>query len=41
MTDVAGIGGLGLQLTPRLMIEARYLTVGDFHAIPLTFGVRF
>ena len=40
-TDVAGIGGLGLQLTPRFIIEARYLTVGDFHTVPITVGVRF
>ena len=40
-TDVAGIGGVGLQLTPRFIIEARYLTVGDFHTVPITVGVRF
>ncbi len=40
-TDVAGIGGVGLQLTPRFTVEARYLTVGDFHTLPITVGVRF
>jgi hypothetical protein len=40
-TDAAGIAGIGLQLNPRLYIEARYLTVGDFHTIPITAGVRF
>lgn len=40
-TDVAGIGGVGLQLTPRFIVEARYLTVGDFHTVPITVGVRF
>lgn len=40
-TDIAGIGGVGLQLNPRVYIEARYLTVGDFHTIPITAGVRF
>ena len=40
-TDVAGIGGVGLQLTPRFTVEARYVTVGDFHTLPITIGVRF
>jgi hypothetical protein len=40
-TDVAAIAGLGLQLNPRLYIEARVVTVGDFHTIPITAGVRF
>jgi hypothetical protein len=40
-TDVAGIFGLGLQLNARIVLEARYITVGDFHTIPITAGVRF
>lgn len=40
-TDAAAIAGLGVQLNPRFYVEARYLTVGDFHTIPITAGVRF
>jgi len=40
-TDVAGVIGAGLQLNSRIYIEGRYMTVGDFHSIPFTAGVRF
>lgn len=40
-TDAAAIVGLGLQLNARIFVEARFITVGDFHAIPFTAGVRF
>ncbi|WP_337172769.1 hypothetical protein [Gemmatimonas aurantiaca] len=40
-TDVAGIATVGLRLTSRIFIEARYITVGDFQSIPFTAGVRF
>lgn len=40
-TDVAGIATMGLRLTSRIFIEARYITVGDFQSIPFTAGVRF
>ena len=40
-TDVAGIATVGLRLTSRIFVEARYITVGDFQSIPFTAGVRF
>ena len=40
-TDLAAIGGVGLQINPRLYVEEHYLTVGVFHTLPITAGVRF
>lgn len=40
-TDMAAIFGVGVQLNSRIFVEARFITVGDFHSIPFTAGVRF
>lgn len=40
-TDVAGILTAGVRLTDRLFVEGRYVTVGDFNALPISVGVRF
>jgi hypothetical protein len=40
-TDVALSVGAGMRFMKRFSLEARVMTVGDFHLVPLTLGFRF
>lgn len=40
-TDVALGVGAGVRFMKRFSLEARILTVGDFHMVPITLGLRF